>query len=269
MAFGQALFVAGDLAWNWYELQGEDPFPSVADALYLAGYPFLALGLLLLIRRRLSDGDRGGLLDAAILTAAVAILSWTFLMQPQLGRLRARPAQPGHHPRLPARRPAPHRRGDGPADDTGRPDPIVPAPRRQPRPAPRRPTRSTPSRTSTGTYVSGGPIDTLYLVAYLTFGAAVPHPSMRRLTDPHPVAVTWLGPVAAGRPGRGHADRPAARHPRPGRGRRPHRRRRSAAPSCRCSCSSAWRASSGCSSGTWRRAARSRRGSASRPSTTR
>ena len=46
--------------------------------------PFLALGLLLLIRRRLSDGDRGGLLDAAILTAAVAILSWTFLMQPQV-----------------------------------------------------------------------------------------------------------------------------------------------------------------------------------------
>ena len=46
-----------------------------------------------------------------------------------------------------------------------------------------------------GTYVSGGPIDTLYLVSYLTFGAAVAHPSMRRLTDPHPVAVTWLGPV--------------------------------------------------------------------------
>ena len=50
-------------------------------------------------------------------------------------------------------------------------------------------------QTIDGTYVSGGPIDSLYLVAYLSFGAAVAHPSMRHLTDPHPVAVTWLGPV--------------------------------------------------------------------------
>ena len=39
MAVGQALFVAGDLLWNWYEVIGEDPFPSMADVLYLAGYP--------------------------------------------------------------------------------------------------------------------------------------------------------------------------------------------------------------------------------------
>src|SRR5262252_7721537 len=70
MAAGQALFVAGDLLWNWYEVIGEDPFPSLADVLYLAGYPFIAVGLLLLIRRRLGDGDRGGVLDAAILTTA-------------------------------------------------------------------------------------------------------------------------------------------------------------------------------------------------------
>src|SRR5215831_18094318 len=53
MAAGQALFVAGDLLWNWYEVIGEDPFPSLADVLYLAGYPFIAVGLLLLIHRRL------------------------------------------------------------------------------------------------------------------------------------------------------------------------------------------------------------------------
>ena len=51
----------------------------MADVLYLAGYPFIAVGLLLLIRRRLGDGDRGGVLDAAILTTGVAILSWTLL----------------------------------------------------------------------------------------------------------------------------------------------------------------------------------------------
>jgi len=84
MAIGQGLFVAGDLAWNYFEIVGEDPFPSIADALYLAGYPFIAFGLFLLIRRRLAGGDRGGLIDAAILTTAVSILSWTFLMQPQV-----------------------------------------------------------------------------------------------------------------------------------------------------------------------------------------
>ena len=194
MAFGQALFVAGDLAWNWYELQGEDPFPSVADGLYLAGYPFLALGLLLLIRRRLSDGDRGGLLDAAILTAAMAILSWTFLMQPQLAGSELDPLSLAITLAYPL------------ADLVliGVAMGLLTTPGAR-----------TPSfrllavslvlllvgdqiyalQNLEGTYVSGGPIDTLYLVAYLTFGAAVAHPSMRRLTDPSPVAVTWLGPV--------------------------------------------------------------------------
>jgi diguanylate cyclase (GGDEF)-like protein len=194
MVFGQALFVAGDLAWNWYELQGEDPFPSVADGLYLAGYPFLAAGLLLLIRRRLSDGDRGGLLDAAILTAAVAILSWTFLMQPQLAGTELDPLSLAISLAYPI------------ADLIliGVAMGLLTTPGAR-----------TPSfrllaislvlllvgdqiyalQNLEGTYVSGGPIDTLYLVAYLTFGAAVAHPSMRRLTDPHPVAVTWLGPI--------------------------------------------------------------------------
>ncbi len=84
MAFGQALFVAGDLVWNWFEITGVDPFPSIADVLYLGGYPFIAFGLFLLIRRRMAGGDRGGVVDAAILTTAVAILSWTFLIQPQV-----------------------------------------------------------------------------------------------------------------------------------------------------------------------------------------
>jgi len=55
MVAGQGLFVAGDVLWNWYEVIGEDPFPSMADVLYLLGYPFIAAGLLLLIRRRVAD----------------------------------------------------------------------------------------------------------------------------------------------------------------------------------------------------------------------
>jgi diguanylate cyclase (GGDEF)-like protein len=194
MALGQALFVMGDLTWNWYEIIGEDPFPSVADILYLGGYPFIAAGLFLLIRRRLGDGDRGGLLDAAILTTAVAILSWTFLVQPQLVGTELDPLSLAISLAYPI------------ADLLliGVAMGLLTTPG----------ARTTSFRllgTSLvlllvadqvyaiqvfeGTYVAGGPIDTLYLVAYLLFGASVAHPSMCRLTDPQPVLITWLGPV--------------------------------------------------------------------------
>ena len=38
----------------------QSPFPSVADGFYLAGYPVLAAGLLILIRGRISGRDRAG-----------------------------------------------------------------------------------------------------------------------------------------------------------------------------------------------------------------
>jgi diguanylate cyclase (GGDEF)-like protein len=194
MAAGQALFVAGDLLWNWYEVIGESPFPSLADVLYLAGYPFIALGLLLLIHRRIGDGDRGGLLDAAILTTAAATLSWTFLIQPQMvgsdldtlglaitlaypladllliGVAMGLLTTPG------ARTPSFRLLGASLAI-------LLVA------------DQIYALQNLAGTYVSGGPIDTLYLIAYVLFGASALHPSMRRLTEPQPVTVTWLGPV--------------------------------------------------------------------------
>lgn len=194
MAAGQGLFVAGDLLWNYYEAVGEEPFPSFADVLYLAGYPFIALGLFLLIRRRLGDGDRGGVLDAAILTAAVAILSWTFLMRPvvadteldllslaiglaypiadliligvAMGLLTTSGARSLSFVMLGASLGC-----------------LLVA------------DQIYALQTLEGTYQAGGPLDSLYLVAYLLFGASALDPSMRRLTDPHPVPVTWLGRV--------------------------------------------------------------------------
>ena len=194
MAAGQAFFVAGDLMWNWYEVIGEDPFPSVADVLYLAGYPFIAFGLLLLIRRRIGDGDRGGLLDAAILTTAAATLFWTYLIQPQvagseldslsLGISLAYPVADliliGVAMGLlttPGARTASFRFLAFSLTLLLAADQIYAL------------------QTLEGSYVSGGPIDSLYLVSYILFAAAALHPSMRRLTDPHPVPVTWLGPV--------------------------------------------------------------------------
>lgn len=194
MAFGQALFVAGDLLWNWYEAIGEEPFPSMADVLYLAGYPFIAIGLLLLIRRRIGDGDRGGLLDAAILTTGAAVLSWTFLMRPQVADTELDPLSLAITLAYPIA------------------DLILIGVAMGLLTTPGARTRAFlllgaslacllvadqiyALQALEGTYVAGSLLDSLYLVAYLVFGASALDPSMRRLTDPHPVPVTWLGPV--------------------------------------------------------------------------
>ena len=39
LALGQLAFVFGDIIWTSYAALGQDPFPSLADALYLLGYP--------------------------------------------------------------------------------------------------------------------------------------------------------------------------------------------------------------------------------------
>jgi PAS domain S-box-containing protein len=84
IALGLALFVTGDvLAYNYKALFGSPlPFPSIADAPYLAVYPAIVAGLLLLIRRRNPGRDLASLLDATIVTIGVALLSWVFLIAP-------------------------------------------------------------------------------------------------------------------------------------------------------------------------------------------
>jgi diguanylate cyclase (GGDEF)-like protein/PAS domain S-box-containing protein len=83
-AIGQTLFVAGDaLAYNYERIFGSAlPFPSIADAFYLAFYPLLVAGMLLLIRERNEARDRASLIDALIITVAAATLSWIYLMAP-------------------------------------------------------------------------------------------------------------------------------------------------------------------------------------------
>ncbi len=86
MAVGQLLFFAGDLyTYSYPKLFGADvPFPSLGDALYLTVYPALMAGLILLVRRRNPEGDRPGLIDSAILTVGIALLSWVFLVAPNI-----------------------------------------------------------------------------------------------------------------------------------------------------------------------------------------
>ncbi len=83
-AVGQALFVASDvLSSNYERIFGDAlPFPSIADAFHLAFYPFLVVGMLLIIRHRDDGRDRDGLIDALIVTVALATLLWVYLIQP-------------------------------------------------------------------------------------------------------------------------------------------------------------------------------------------
>ena len=83
LAGGLTLTTTGD--WTWVVLDrvfGIDPFPSVADAFYLAGMGTVAASMWLLIRGRLPEGDRAGLLDALIVTVSAGLLTWVLLLDP-------------------------------------------------------------------------------------------------------------------------------------------------------------------------------------------
>jgi signal transduction histidine kinase len=83
-AAGLMAFAVGDVLFNFYaRIWHRDlPIPSVADVFYLAGYPLLAVGLVLLVLHVLPTGRREGLIDAALLTAAFGIGHWIFVMHP-------------------------------------------------------------------------------------------------------------------------------------------------------------------------------------------
>jgi diguanylate cyclase (GGDEF)-like protein/PAS domain S-box-containing protein len=86
LAAGSALFWLGDLyTYSYRVLFGVDvPFPSPGDALYVAMYPVMMAGLLLLVRRRNGGPDRSGLVDGLILTVGLSLPAWITLMAPYL-----------------------------------------------------------------------------------------------------------------------------------------------------------------------------------------
>ena len=83
---GNFLFFAGDLyTYSYPKLMGvEVEFPSLGDAIYLTVYPALVAGLLVLVRRRNPRGDRAGVIDSLIITVGIALLSWVFLVAPNI-----------------------------------------------------------------------------------------------------------------------------------------------------------------------------------------
>ena len=83
IAAAQGLFVVGDALFSVNELVlGIEPFPSLADAVYLPGYPVLAAGLALLALSRSTVRDWAGLTDAAIIAIGFGLLSWVLVMVP-------------------------------------------------------------------------------------------------------------------------------------------------------------------------------------------
>jgi PAS domain S-box-containing protein len=80
-----AVFTAGDTTYLVLtQIRHEvNPFPSFADVLYLAMYPLLIVAMLLLPRSS-TGRDRAGVLDALVLTAGFGLISWIFLISPNL-----------------------------------------------------------------------------------------------------------------------------------------------------------------------------------------
>jgi diguanylate cyclase (GGDEF)-like protein len=79
---GQMMWVLGDGVYEYYRLVlHASPYPSLADVFYLAAYPMLALGLLLLVRQRRGSG-LGGLIDASIIATGIGLAFWIFVLHP-------------------------------------------------------------------------------------------------------------------------------------------------------------------------------------------
>jgi signal transduction histidine kinase len=81
LAAGVACFAAADSLFGYYEQTGETPFPSAADGLYLAAYPLLFAGVLLLGRTR-GQELRFALADVFVAAGALALVQWVFVMEP-------------------------------------------------------------------------------------------------------------------------------------------------------------------------------------------
>ena len=82
-ALGLLCQVAGDAILAVYELQlDRDPFPSVADAFYLGGYPLLAWGIYLVLKRLGGQTSRSAILDSVVIFTAVVLFQWVFFIEP-------------------------------------------------------------------------------------------------------------------------------------------------------------------------------------------
>ncbi|MDR7273586.1 putative bifunctional diguanylate cyclase/phosphodiesterase [Catenuloplanes atrovinosus] len=74
----------GDAYYNWLVevAHDPDPFPSYADLIYMSVPVLLAAALLGFMAARTVGRDRNALLEALMVTAALALLAWVYLVAP-------------------------------------------------------------------------------------------------------------------------------------------------------------------------------------------
>jgi diguanylate cyclase (GGDEF)-like protein len=83
LAGGIAFWAVGMALYSWNKHANPiATFPSLADVAFLASYPLIAGALLMFARSRGREPRPTALLDSAIVTLAVGLLSWVFLIQP-------------------------------------------------------------------------------------------------------------------------------------------------------------------------------------------
>ncbi|WP_332662140.1 putative bifunctional diguanylate cyclase/phosphodiesterase [Aeromicrobium sp.] len=80
MAAGQGAWVTGDLLYDLPDLVSTNP--PASDLAYLAAYPLLAAGLAVLVHSRRPGRDTAGVIDSAIVTVGVGLLSWVLVADP-------------------------------------------------------------------------------------------------------------------------------------------------------------------------------------------
>ena len=86
LALGVALQSVGDVTLSLLTHPGgTSPFPSAADAAYLAGYILIAMGLVGLVRSPHREHDRAAWIDALVVAAAAAIFIWVFVIRDEIG----------------------------------------------------------------------------------------------------------------------------------------------------------------------------------------
>jgi PAS domain S-box-containing protein len=86
LALGQALTLAGELVYDYYDVvrHADVPVPSLADAGFLIGYVFTISGVIMVARSFSAVRERGAVLDATIVATGLGLLWWVFVVQPTL-----------------------------------------------------------------------------------------------------------------------------------------------------------------------------------------
>jgi len=84
IALSAFVYTVGDIAWGIIEVGlHEQPFPSIADAFYLAYYLFLLIGVFLLPDQPATRGEKvNNVLDVTIVMVAAILGFWNFLLGP-------------------------------------------------------------------------------------------------------------------------------------------------------------------------------------------